>query len=449
MARVLVVADDLTGANAAAAGFSRAGLRAVTVGLGRRWDAVAEFHGRFDVVVATTGTRHAARPEVAEAVAGCVRAGWPAELVSCRIDTTLRGNVGVAAEALLRTVREVSGRSTVGLCAPAHPAAGRCTVDGFQLLDGVRLEHTELARDPRSPVRTSAVAEVLRTGTSLTTAHVPLSAVTGDPAGLREALREAVRRGADVVVGDALTENHLARLAGAAAAVADADDLDWVGVDPGPASTRLARALGIRGQGPAGPLLAVSGSATELTRTQLQALVDSRRTHVVTPTNIADSPVPDAYGTTTALVKAVRAADPGDVVLLATALDAHHVVPLRDTDGAAVPEALGRITRRTLQECGVGGLYTTGGDVTAAVLEELGARGLEVEDEVVPLAVAGEIVDGPWSGMPVVTKGGLVGDADAATACVDHLLRAVAARARRVRTAVPSPMTETDAEETP
>jgi uncharacterized protein YgbK (DUF1537 family) len=89
-------------------------------------------------------------------------------------------------------------------------------------------------------------------------------------------------------------------------------------------------------------------------------------------------------------------------------------------------------------ECVVGGLYTTGGDVTAAVLDALDARGLEVEEEVLPLAVAGAIVDGPWSGVPIVTKGGLVGDDRAAVVCVTQLARAAAAHARRVQAAVPA-----------
>jgi D-threonate/D-erythronate kinase len=437
MTRVLVVADDLTGANAAAAGFSRAGMRAVTVGLGGRWDAVAGFHARFDVVVVTTESRHAAPQEVVDAVTRSARAGWPVDLVCCRIDTTLRGNVGVSAEALLRAVTELSGRRTVGLCLPAHPTAGRHTVDGYQMLYGRRLEETELARDPRAPVHTSSVAEVLGRGTSLATAHVPLSAVTGDAAALEDTLLDAVRRGADVVIGDALTEDHLTRTAVAAAAVARKADVDWVGVDPGPGSVALAAALGIRGHGEGGPLLAVSGSATELTRVQLQSLRSARRVHVVKPTATPGSPVPDVDATVTELGKVVQAALPGEVVLLATALVAEDVVPLDGEAGADLPRALGRVTRRVLQECVVDGLYTTGGDVTAAVLDELGARGLDVEDEVVPLAVAGEIVDGPWSGLPIVTKGGLVGDADTAVACVEHLARSAAAHARRVQTAVP------------
>ena len=41
MGTVLVVADDLTGANAAAAGFARSGLRSVTAGAATRPDVVA------------------------------------------------------------------------------------------------------------------------------------------------------------------------------------------------------------------------------------------------------------------------------------------------------------------------------------------------------------------------------------------------------------------------
>lgn len=410
----------------------------MTVGLSRRWDAVAEFHGRFDVVAVTTETRHASPDEVVAAVTATVASGWPVDLVCCRIDTTLRGNVGVAAEAVLRAVAQRSGRRSVGLCAPAHPSAGRCTVDGFQLLHGTRLEATELARDPRSPVRTSSVAEVLGTCTSLTTAHVPLSAVTGDREALRHALRAAVGSGADVVVVDAMTERHLDDTAAAAADVVSGQDFDWVGIDPGPASAALAAALGVRGRGQEGALLAVSGSATDLTRTQLQAMVEAHPTTVVRPAPSADGGrVPDVDATAAELAKVVDAAGAGQVVLLATALTADDVVPLRHGDGAALAQALGQVTRRVMEDCVVGGLYTTGGDVTAAVLDALGARGLEVEEEVLPLAVAGALVDGPWAGVPIVTKGGLVGDDRAAVVCVTQLARTAAAHARRVQAVVP------------
>jgi uncharacterized protein YgbK (DUF1537 family) len=326
MADILVVADDLTGANASAAGFARAGWRAVTVSRSEHWEAVAEFHSRFDVLVATTDTRHTPAAEAADVAARAVRAGWPVRLVSSRIDTTLRGNVGPASEAVLATARELSGQRVVGLCLPAHPDAGRHTVEGNQLLDGVRLEETELAHDVRSPVRSSSVADALRRGTGLATALVPLSAVTDSEERLAAAVRGAVASGADVVIGDALTTDHLDRVARAAAALAAADpDLLWVGVDPGPGSLALAQAMLPRAATAGAPLLAVSGSATDVTRGQLRRLLADRDVAVVRPEGMR---VPDVDATVRRLVDALEMARAGTTVLLATAVAEHELEPL-------------------------------------------------------------------------------------------------------------------------
>ncbi len=73
--------------------------------------------------------------------------------------------------------------------------------------------------------------------------------------------------------------------------------------------------------------------------------------------------------------------------------------------------------------------------MTAAVLARLGSHGLEISEEVVPLAVAGSVVGGPWDGLQVVTKGGLVGDAGTTVACLDHLRRTVELNRRHVASA--------------
>lgn len=435
MARVLVVADDLTGANASAAGFARAGMRALTLGRLEHWGTIAEFHARFDAIVVTTDSRHAAQGEVRELVQRAVRAGWPVELLSCRIDTTLRGNVGVATEAMLTEARRLSDDRVVALCLAAHPAAGRVTVGGHQLLHGQRLETTELAQDARSPVTTSEVAAVLRRSTGLQVGHLPLHLVTGPAADLAGAIHDLLTGDVDVIVADSITEDHLARVAAAAVAVAADERVRWVCVDPGPGAVALAAALGISGGAGSGPLLAVSGSATELTRQQLNRLIAERQCRVVRPVLLPDSAVPQVDATVRDVVAAVEQSGPGSVVLLATVLHPSDLRELTQGEREALPAALGKITRRVLQEVNVDGLYTTGGDVTAAVLGELGGQGLAVEGEVVPLAVAGEIVSGPWAGLPMVTKGGLVGTSDTAIACLDQLRRLAHARIRSVRSA--------------
>jgi uncharacterized protein YgbK (DUF1537 family) len=435
VARVLVVADDLTGANAAAAGFARSGFRAVTASAAERADVVAEMVARFDVVVATTDSRHEPAAVAAGRVVDVIGAGWPADLVCNRIDTTLRGNVGATTAAVLEEVRRVTGRRVVALCAPAHPAAGRHTIGGTQLLGGRRLEETEVARDPRTPATTSDVVEVLRGQADLAAVVVPMATVTGDAAALEDAVAEAVRGGADVVVADATTEDHLDRVAAAAAAVAAREDLVWVTSDPGPASVALARSLGLQEASSSAPLLVVSGSATELTRTQLRQLTSHRGTAVHRTPTVGDSAVPDVDATTKMLDDLLAGAAGDDVVALATVLEEAHLRPVSQAEAEEVPRALARAVRRNLEEHPVDGIYSTGGDVTAALLAELGSHGLEISDEVVPLAVSGTVVGGPWDGLPIVTKGGLVGDADAAVACVDHLRRTADLRRRQVTSA--------------
>jgi len=421
-AAVLVVADDLTGANAAAAGFARAGLRAVTVGNHRLAASVAEFAPRFDVVVVSTDSRHLPPEESRRRVAQAVRTGWPARLVCNRVDTTLRGNIGPSTAAMLDAIADLSGRRAVALCAPAHPAAGRHTVGGAQLLYGRRLEDTELVRDPLNPMATSDVAEIIAAGSGLRTHHVPLHAVVGPPGELVELIRAAVTK-ADALIVDAITEDHLVRAA--RAAVRATDEVVWVAVDPGPGSLALANALGLTAECARHrpPVLAVSGSATALTRDQLRRLAAERTTHLVRARLEGTPPRLNIASVTKALRDALAHAGAGEVVLLATVVDDADLAPMGEGIAESLPGDLAQAVRDVLATDDIGGLFSSGGDVTAALLTRLGSRGLAVEGEVAPLAVAGVLVGGPWNGLPLVTKGGLVGDASTTVTCIDHLIR--------------------------
>lgn len=56
-----------------------------------------------------------------------------------------------------------------------------------------------------------------------------------------------------------------------------------------------------------------------------------------------------------------------------------------------------------------------------AVVEALGATGLDVRSEVIPLAIYSRFIGGERPDMPIVTKGGLVGTNDTLFACVNYL----------------------------
>lgn len=435
MADVLVVADDLTGANATAADFSSAGLRAATASAATRADVVTSMAARFDVLVATTDSRHSPPDEAAARARSVVRAGWPARLVCNRIDTTLRGNVGATTAAVAEEVRSLTGARVVVLCAPAHPTAGRHTIGGTQLLNGRRLEETEVARDARTPMSTSDVLEILRQQTDLPAHLVPMAVVTGPAENLVGHIGAALDGGAEILIADAMTEDHLTRIATAAVTASEGRDVVWVTSDPGPSSVAMARALGLGRTAHGAPLLVVSGSATELTRKQLQQLVSERGAVVHRVPSLPGGAVPDVEAATTVLAEALAQAAADDIVVFATVVEDSDVRPMTAEDASRIPRHLATAVRQGMEAHPVAGLFTTGGDVTAAVLAELGSHGLEISGEVVPLAVAGTLVGGPWEGLHITTKGGLVGDVGTTVTCLEYLRQSVELDRRRVASA--------------
>jgi uncharacterized protein YgbK (DUF1537 family) len=73
-----------------------------------------------------------------------------------KTDSTLRGNIGAELSALL----SASGEACLYFV-PALPAAGRTTVNGVALLNGVPLHQTVFAHDPMDPVTESAVSAII------------------------------------------------------------------------------------------------------------------------------------------------------------------------------------------------------------------------------------------------------------------------------------------------
>ncbi|MGW9434376.1 four-carbon acid sugar kinase family protein, partial [Streptomyces decoyicus] len=289
------------------------------------------------------------------------------------------------------------------------------TVGGLHLVDGVPLTRTAVARDPFDPVRHSRVAAVLGAQSRRSTGELALDVVERGPDAVAAALRASP---AETVVCDATENAHLRTVAVAAARLAVEDRIRWVALDSGPFGAALAGELGLRPEGGApARILAVVGSVTDRTRTQLA------RTETALGARWAelDPAAPDP-GAVLAQLRA--AAGEGATVLgVRVAPD-----PLTTTGSAPDPgaaerilHALAEIARRAVVELCPGGLYASGGDVATAVTSALGADGFAIETEVLPLAIAGHLVGGPHDGLLFATKGGLIGGPDAARACLEHL----------------------------
>ena len=420
MTPVLVIADDITGANASAAGLAQSGLAAITVQLQATAEQIEIIRGSFDVVACNTASRYMASDQAAAAVTSVLRRWWPARLVNKRVDSTLRGNIAAEVAACLSEVTLLSHNRALGVVCTAHPAAGRTTIDGHQRLHGVPLDQASSGTASIDELRASKVLDIVGSDNGLNGVEVHLATVRAGAEVCIAALQTAIRDQADFVAFDAESYADIDTVAySVQRALAQAPDITFVTVDPGPLTQALAATLAIKASYD-GPVVAILGSATDLTRRQLARLTGQRPTTVV---SLADS-------------DGLRLRHQGDVVrelrraavhstaqttLVLTSITSDGAIspPLRD----AIPDAMGRVARAYLESTPAAGLFATGGDVAAAVIARLGGIGIRVAAEVAPLVVRGTIVGGTWSGLPIGTKGGLVGDENALVDCLDQLRR--------------------------
>ncbi|WP_244850564.1 four-carbon acid sugar kinase family protein [Caballeronia sp. SL2Y3] len=198
-ASMLILADDLSGAADCAIAFAASGRKTVvTLDISSPGDDAT-------VIAADTDTRRFAPADAGARVADAWQAlRAPGRRLYKKIDSTLRGNWTAEVAALAR----LAGPAIV---APAFPATGRAVRDGIVFVHGVPLEETETwqlehaGRDARLGLMLEAAG--------LTTAHVALDTLRGEPQSLAAIIATAAANGTGALIVDAETSDDLAALA--------------------------------------------------------------------------------------------------------------------------------------------------------------------------------------------------------------------------------------------
>ncbi|OAH28198.1 hypothetical protein AYJ10_00735 [Serratia marcescens] len=361
---IAILADDLTSALDGAAPFAARGLNACV--MLRLPDAALQ---GAEIVAFDLDSRFVS-PEQAERrfrhAAACVK---PARLIYKTVDSTLRGNLGPETRGALTG----SGRR-LAIVAPAFPDAGRTTLGGRQYVDGVALEQTAFARDPKNPIVTGYVMERMA-GLEPSRFQVFDAADNGE-------LDEVVRR------------------------IGMAEPVVWVG-SPGLAAA-LSRALSPKENAPpaqpplrARKVLVAIGSLHPANDAQLASL---RQAGVVLVT-LPESADPEVAA------QEVRAAFArADVVCL--------VSPRSRAATADHAAALGAVVSRCTPA--FDGLVATGGDTARRIVDAMAAGSLTLFGEVEPGVPFG-LLNLPGRRLPFATKAGGFGRADTLLNCVTRL----------------------------
>jgi uncharacterized protein YgbK (DUF1537 family) len=403
---ILIIADDLTGAADSAVQFRQAGFSAVV--LTRPAERQIMLRGA-QVVSLSLNTRDASPAAVRriwERQAATIRRLAQRALVYHKIDSTLRGHPALEVRLLLDCLG-----ASAAIIAPAFPKLGRHTVDGVHRVHGVPLADTEYARTQTRTPTTSHLPALLAPGDDRRPVHLPWQVIDGGAVVVARWLQERLDESCQLITADAADERHLDILTQAVLPLAGrvllVGSAGW--------AERLAFACkGLTANLPAAPgALGVVGSLSAIATRQVQVASQAGATVVPFPSPVthamASEPAHDWQALTHALAagrSAVLWSHPGDLHSASRPA------------GKRVLRSLAASVRQLLSTTPVSGLVVVGGDTAQAVLRALHASGLVLIGEVAPGVPYGRLLDGPFAGLPVVTKAGGFG---ADTALVDGL----------------------------
>lgn len=428
MSKIIIIADDLTGANATSVLLARQGFKSATFLDLEKYDP--KKNKDLKVVSISTDSRAVKKDIAYKRVNEVVEFfnNYDVKLFSKRIDSTLRGNIGAEIDGVLDGLPE----DTIAVVVPSFPTSGRVCVGGYLMVDQIPLEKTDVAKDPKNPVKTSRVVTIVKSQTSKRVGFVDLDKVLDGVDSIKNGLISEIQNGSRIIIVDAATDEDIKRIAKAVKEI----KIKAVAVDPGPFTAALAEELlGETRIGHGKKLMLTVGSVSNLTRRQMEKMKASRYPLIVEANaekliyentcreeidRVADMLLDgiDGYD----IIGVTTTENEDDVLNLGKIAEELNIT--EDEISQRIAEGLAKITRKVLDESNsaIGGLFTSGGDITVAVCKELNAAGIEVKDEVLPLAVYGRIIEGEYDNTAIITKGGLIGNDKAIIKCVDYMI---------------------------
>ena len=421
--KIGIVADDLTGANATGVLLNKQGFTSATV----VQTTDIETSSEMNALCIDTDSRYAPDDVVIDKVSKATKhfLKWGAQIISKRIDSTIRGKIGLEIDTVLNEL----GDNSVAIVVGAFPDSGRVCSGGYLLVDGVPVQETDVAKDPQKGIHSSYIPGVIANQSHHFVGYIGLDQVLAKDGALFNAISAQIKQGNRIIVIDAVRDEDIDAIAHAMAQV---KDTTLIPVDPGPLTAAYATAYFDQFVERKKVIVTV-GSVTSLSKKQLAYV--QRKTNTV-PIVISAERLA-RLDTWEDEVKArsqeaINRIDDNDVLVITTVSESGKLIDLaklakeqsttgsllakKITDGLAqVTCNVMKITKHDIQGC-----FTSGGDVTASLCSATNSSGILLEDEVFPLAAFGRLMGGDFPEQPIITKGGLIGDEKAIYKCIKY-----------------------------
>ena len=421
MQKYIVIADDLTGSNATCSLFKKIGLRAASI-LKLQGDRNYDV----DVISYSTASRGLDKEEAYKKVSEAIKILKSRDILvyNKRIDSTLRGNIGAEINAMLDNLEN----DRIAVVVPAYPDSGRIVVNKTMLVNGVLLENSDAGKDPKTPIKTSCVENLVQKDIKYSSTYFTLSDIVQPIEEIAKKIQEAIKK-SRILIFDAVNNEDIIKISKAVIQ----SEINIVTVDPGPFTLYYSRELQKKNHLEK-KILMVIGSVTPTTKKQIEYILQEEDIFLV-KMKIEDFFEKEScskeiervisfikkgitsYNLFLVTTSPIGDEKKADLQKLAETLNTS-VEEISKIIADTLTETIVKILKETEK---FEGIYSSGGDITIALLEKLKATGVEIREEVIPLAAYGRIIGGDFPDLKLVSKGGMVGDEKTIKLCLHKI----------------------------
>lgn len=410
MLKLLIIADDLTGANDTGAQFAKKGIPVFVMTEAK--NGAPALWNNYPVIVANTESRHVVPDEAARRVKKIVELGLDVGVTHFykKTDSSLRGNIGSELEALMIA----TGRRLLPFI-PAFPKLKRTTNGGFQYVGNKLLHETTFGQDSLEPIVESYIPSIIKQQTKIHTRVVKTSEMSLlDPAKYEQEMICVLDGATDKQLhqtGEFLKSKDLLKATAGSAGFAEHLP-GLLGFE-----RRLTEPPPVQGR-----MLVVSGSVNESSLKQT-SYAEARGFVAITlsPELLAAKDGARSVEAQRVIARITELDRQQKEIILRSIekpedvkiyLDRGHQLKLdlREVH-SLIAKNMGEITAQVLERTNFKLLIVFGGDTLMAIARALGWSGLLPQDEIMPGVVASRIMDGKGE-LLLITKAGGFGAED-------------------------------------
>lgn len=421
METALIIADDFTGANATGILIKKKGFKTITT---QDYEKIKDYINEYSVICVNIDSRADKEKEAYIKTYDIVKSQYKQHSIIClRIDSTLRGNIGSEIDGAL----DALGNEYKALVVPAFPDSKRIAVGGFLLVNNLPLELTGVAKDPKTPINSSKISDIITKQCKKSVVFISLEEVLKGTDYLKERLSKIKEQ---VIIFDAVSNQDIKNIAQASLLAG----FNFISVDPGPFSSEII-CLTFNNKKcnfnkNINKALLIIGSVTDLTHKQIKYAVQNKKINLfqISPEKLINNDFSDINKVIDYFSKTYDDRH----FCITTSFDENDVIDFKTFSektslqekqiGINIAKGLSVIGKHILDNFKtINFVYTSGGDVTQEFFNTISSDAFEVLNEVMPLTVHGKVKGGIYDGLNLITKGGLIGEEKSLVEIISYL----------------------------